>query len=241
VPTTSIRRPDAIANRLQSAIQRGEFKPQQALPSERVLAERWKVSRSIVREGIAMLVARGLLNCQQGRGTFVNPPDQQVGAQVWAEMARRHPDLQGSLLEFRQVLECEAAALAAERHDAADRLRLEQAGAAVERAWLSSDRRDQLTTDLAFHQAIAEATQNPIFAYLMASLHRLLLDHMQLSQAGTRPQSSITEQVSAQHRALLHAILARDPDAAAQAAAAHLDFVRVHLNHLQPRRRTKRR
>ncbi|HVT35727.1 MAG TPA: FCD domain-containing protein [Nevskiaceae bacterium] len=128
-----------------------------------------------------------------------------------------------------------SAALAAARHDAKDRARLEQTAAAVEQAWRSDDRRVQLTTDLAFHHAIAEATHNPVFSYLMGSLHRLLLDHMQLSQAGTEPKSGITDQVRAQHRELLRMILARDGKGATRAASRHIEFVRVRLNHLPPR------
>jgi DNA-binding FadR family transcriptional regulator len=230
-------RPESVARRLERAIQSGQFKPAQPLPSERALAARWKLSRSIVREGIAMLVAKGLLNRRHGSGTYVNEPDRQLGAQIWGRLASGATDLQSDLLEFRHMLECEASALAARRHGGADRTRLQAAGAAVEEAWAGGDRRQQLGTDLAFHHAIAEATHNAIFISLMSSLHRMLLDHMQVSQAGMQMRSSVTEQVRLQHRVMLQAILARDADAAAKAASTHLDYVRVRLNHMAPRAR----
>lgn len=228
------RRPETVARRLERAIARGELAPGQRLPSERTLAQRWKMSRPLVREGIAMLVAKGLLSRRQGAGTFLNDAADQVGVEVWADMARRHPHLQGDLLEFRHMLECRAAELAAERHTAADRQRLELAAAAADRAWAQDDRAAQRQADLALHLTIAESTHNPVFTYLMHSLHKLLLDHMQLSQAGTAPRTAPAEDVRRQHRKLVRAILARDAAAAAHAAGTHLEYVRVHLNHLGP-------
>lgn len=234
-------RPETVARRLEQAIRKGEIKPGDKVPSERELSARWKISRPIVREGISMLVSRGLLTRRQGLGTYLNDASEQLGSPVWADMARRHPNLQGDLLEFRRMLECQAAELAAERLTTADRVRLQQAGAAVEAAWTSDDRKSQIAADLAFHQAIAEATHNPVFSYLMNSLHKLLLDHMQLTAAGTPVRSAVNDQVRSQHGELLKAILAGDPQAAAQAAAAHIDFVRVRLNHMEPaaKRRAK--
>lgn len=227
---------EAIARRVERAIQRGDFSPGQRLPSERDLAERWQVSRSLIREGLAMLVAKGTLTRRHGSGTYVNEPDARLGVEIWRDMALRHDDLQGDLLEFRHMIERRAAELAAMRHNDKDRTQLEAAGAAVERAWSGTDRKEQLRTDAAFHHVIAEATHNPVFAYLMQSLHQLLLEHMQLTHAGTNLQSSVTQEVQNQHRTLLKAILSRDAAAAAAAASDHLDYVQVRLNHLPPRR-----
>ncbi|HZP13628.1 MAG TPA: FadR/GntR family transcriptional regulator [Nevskiaceae bacterium] len=229
-------RPDSIARRLERAIQKGQFAPGSRLPSERDLAQRWQASRSIVREGISMLVAKGLLSRRHGSGTYVNAPSDHFGAEVWADMSRRYPDLPADFFEFRHMLECRAAELAAERHDAGDRKRLQAAQAAVDAAFRGGDRELQMRTDIAFHHAIAEATHNPVFAYLMISLHKLLHDHMQLTLAGTTPRSEVFRHVVAQHRRLLDSILARDAVEAGRAAAAHIDFVRVRMNHLPPRR-----
>jgi DNA-binding FadR family transcriptional regulator len=231
----SASRPDNVARRLEQAIQKGEVKPGERVPSERALSSRWRISRPIVREGISMLVAKGLLSRRHGSGTYVNETTEQFGAEVWADMSRRYPDLPGDFFEFRHMLECRAAELAAERHDAADRKRLEAAEAAVSVAFQGTDRGRLMRTDIAFHHAIAEATHNPVFAYLMISLQKLLHDHMQLTLAGTDTQSDIYRLVRKQHRNLLLAILARDPVAAGKAAADHIDLVRVKMNHLQPR------
>jgi GntR family transcriptional repressor for pyruvate dehydrogenase complex len=233
--TQGAKRPENVARRLERSIQKGEFKAGDAVPSERALALRWGISRPIVREGISMLVAKGLLTRRQGLGTYVNDTTEQFGAEVWADMSRRYPDLPGDFFEFRHMLEVRAAELAAERHDATDRKRLEAAEAETDSAFAGDDRARQMRADLGFHHAIAEATHNPVFAYLMMSLQTLLYDHMRLTLAGTEPRDDVFKQVRAQHRALLKAILSGDSAMAGKVAAAHIDFVRVKMNHLEPR------
>ncbi|NGY03244.1 FadR/GntR family transcriptional regulator [Solimonas terrae] len=228
--------PEAVARRLDRAIKKGEFKAHEAVPSERVLAERWGVSRPIVREGIGMLVAKGILTRRHGRGTFVNDIEEQLGSEVWADMSRSHPYIQGDLLEFRHMLERHAAELAAERHTAKDATRLRETEEAVYAAFLNDDRRQRMIADLAFHHSIAEATHNPVYAYLMKSMHKVLYEHMQLTLIGTESNAREFRQVQAQHRALVQAILARDAHGAGRIAAEHIDFVRVRLNHLAPSR-----
>jgi DNA-binding FadR family transcriptional regulator len=202
------------------------------VPSERALAARWGISRPIIREGIGMLVARGILVRRHGRGTFVNETDEQVSAEVWAHLVRDDPNLQRDVLEFRHALERHAAQLAAECHDATDRERLRDAEAEVHRAFCGSDPERQMHADLAFHHTIADATHNLLHSSLTQSMHRMLYEHMQLSFCGHEGDDELKQQVRAQHRALLDAILSRDAEAAGISAAAHIDFVRIRLNYL---------
>lgn len=224
--------PEGVAHRLNGAIQKGDFRAGEKVPSERELAARWNVSRPIVREGISMLVARGVLQRRHGVGTFVNDTDQQLATDVWAHLVRDDPNLQGDLIEFRHMLERSAAELAAERHDAADRERLEAAEAAVDLAFRGNDTRQKMQADLLFHQAIADATHNQVYSSLMQSMHRILYEHMRLTLIGHETDVLVQKKVRAQHRALMEAILARDADTAGQITTGHIEFVRVQLNHL---------
>ncbi|MGH8445091.1 MAG: FadR/GntR family transcriptional regulator [Solimonas sp.] len=232
---------ERIARTLEAAVAARRY--EQRLPSERELAAQHQVSRATVREAIGLLVARGLLVRRRGAGTYINHQGSGAGgegsdgqiARLWADMAGRHPRLQENLIEFRAMLERQAAALAATRHDAADAQRLQSAFAAVESAYQGGDRAAQIRSDVGFHRAIADATHNPVFSYLMASLLKLLHEHVQLSLAGLEPQAAAAVRLRQQHRALLDAILARDAAGAEQAAGGHIEFVRVHLNDLGPR------
>lgn len=223
-------RSERVAEEIERSVFAYEFRGR--LPPERQLAVRYSVSRATLREALSLLVARGLLTRRQGSGTFINDDSDRRMAEVWSDMADRHPRLQDDLIEFRVMLECHTAQLAAARHDARDRARLAEAAEAVDVAYSRSDRREQIRADVAFHRAIADATHNPVFTYLVASLLKLLHDHVQLSIAGLEPRSETTQQLRAQHRALAEAILARDVGAAGHHADAHMRFVRVTLNDL---------
>ncbi|MFT4046524.1 MAG: FCD domain-containing protein [Solimonas sp.] len=225
------RRSDAIAHQLEQAVLDRTFAGR--LPPERELARRYGASRAIVREAIGVLVARGLLRRRQGDGTYVNDRADRRMAEIWSDMAQRHPRLQESLIEFRAMLEVRTAELAAQRHDARDRERLIRAEAAVNDAYSGDDRATQIRSDVAFHRAIADAAHNPVFSYLMGSLLDLLHDHVQLSIAGLAPQSETAGALRGQHGALLQAILSRNAVRARHAAGSHMDFVGERLNHLR--------
>lgn len=229
-----IRRADGVAQHLERAILEGRFRPDERLPSERDLATRWGVSRPTVREGIGLLVAKGLLVRRQGDGTYVNNRTDQKMAEIWEDMARRHPDIQGDLIEFRQMLECKTAELAAERFDDHDREAMEKAWAEVDAAYEMDDRHRQIRADLAFHRSIADAAHNPVFSYLLVSLIKLLGEHVKVSIAGLAPDSATARQLRLQHRAMLDAILAGDAAQAARAAGSHMEFVRTRLNDIKP-------
>jgi DNA-binding FadR family transcriptional regulator len=170
-----------VTRHLEQGIADGRYVAGQRLPAERTLAERLQVSRATAREAIGRLVARGVLERRQGDGTYVIAATERRMAEIWQDMARNHPMLQADLVEFRAMLEGRTAELAALRHDDGDRARLQAAHAAVDAAYSGSDRLAQIRSDVAFHRAIADATHNPVFSYLIASLLALLHDHVQVS------------------------------------------------------------
>ncbi|WP_334179134.1 FCD domain-containing protein [Pseudoxanthomonas sp.] len=217
---------------LEQGIAAGRYAAGRRLPAERTLAGHLQVSRATVREAIGLLVARGVLERRQGDGTYVVAAAERHMAEIWQDMARQHPMLQADLVEFRAMLEGRTAELAALRHDDDDRIRLQAAHAAVDAAYSGSDRQAQIRSDVAFHRAIADATHNPVFSYLVASLLALLHDHVQASLAGLSPQSPVSRQLRSQHDALLSAILARDAERARDTAGGHMDYVAVQLNAL---------
>ena len=221
-----------VIHHLEASILKGAFPVDRRLPSERALAEQLSVSRATVREAITSLVSRGMLVRRQGDGTYAVEQSDHRMAEIWLDMAQQHPMLQGDLVEFRAMLESRTAELAARRHDAKDRVRLQEALDSVDAAYAGSDRREQIRSDVAFHRAIADATHNPVFSYLMSSLLKLLHEHVQLSLAGLEPQSTTAQQLRQQHRALATAILARDAERARQVAGMHMDFVATRLNAL---------
>jgi len=220
---------DAVASMLESRILEGSLRPGDRLHSERALSSELGVSRPSLRAAIQQLAARGMVSTRHGGGTYVTDRLDAHFVDPWQQMLSGHPMLQQDLLEFRQMLESQAAGLAAERATAADLERLDRAHAALECAYASDDLATCIGHDVAFHQAISEAAHNVLIGHLSASLMRVIHGHVSsnLEHLHARPQQ--WDQLKAQHRAIWLAIHEHKPDDASRAARAHIDFVRKSM------------
>jgi GntR family transcriptional repressor for pyruvate dehydrogenase complex len=221
---------DAVASALEKRILEGSLKPGDRLPAERELAVELGVSRPSLREAIQRLAAKGLLTTRHGGGTVVTDRLEAQFAEPWQQMLAGHPMLQRDLLEFRQMLESQAAALAAERATDVDIATLDAAYATLE-AQYAADRLDAcIDADVAFHQAVAAASHNVMIGQLTASLMRVIHGHVSrnLEYLHARPASWV--EVRAQHRVIWLAIRERRAEDAAAAARGHIEFVRHSMD-----------
>lgn len=224
------RAADAVAAALEKRILEGSLKPGDRLPSEREFALEFGVSRPTLREAIQSLAARGLLATRHGGGTFVTDRLQATFVDPWQQMLAGQPLLHRDLLEFRQMLEGQAASLAADRATDADIAALDAAYERLDRAYLQDDMATCIEADVAFHQAVAEASHNALIGQLTASLMRVIHGHVStnLDYLHARPQR--WEQLRAQHRAIWQAIREHRPEDASRAASGHIEFVRVSMD-----------
>ena len=220
---------NAVASELEKRILEGSLKSGDKLPSERVLALDLGVSRPSLREAIQQLVSRGLLTTRHGGGTFVTDRLEAHFVDPWQDMLKGNPLLHRDLLEVRQMLEAQAASLAADRATDVDISRLDAIYAALEDCYTRGDLSACVDADVAFHQAVAEASHNVLVGHLTASLMRVIHGHVSnnLTHLHTRPQR--WSQLRAQHRAIWEAIREHKPQEAALAASEHIDFVRQSI------------
>lgn len=221
---------DSVAAELEKRMLEGSLKPGDRLPAERVLALDLGVSRPCLREALQKLVSKGLLSTRHGGGTHVTDRLEAHFVDPWQDMLKDHPLLHRDLLEFRQMLESQAAALAADRATDADLARLDAVHAALEASYSGDDLAVCIDADVAFHQAIAEAAHNVLIGHLTASLMRVIHGHVagNLEHLHARPQR--WNQLRAQHEAIWQAIRERNPEEAAQAARSHVEFVRQNID-----------
>lgn len=220
---------DAIATELETRILEGSLKPGDRLPAERDLAAEMGVSRPSLREAIQKLVSKGLVVTRHGGGTVVTDRLEAPFVDPWQQMLKGHPMLQSDLLEFRHMLEGEAARLAAERATDVDLERIDVAFTALDAAYEHDDMDACIDRDVAFHQAIAEASHNVLIGHLSSSLLRVIHGHVASNLAYLHGRSAQWGQLKAQHRQIWSAIRERRGFDASAAAREHIEFVRQSM------------
>lgn len=210
-----------IAEQITAAIESGEFKPGQQLPSERDLAQELGVSRPTVREALIALEVAGLVEVKVGVGAFVRAAGKNSPL----------PESDHSALEIMQaraLVEPELAALAA-RH-ITDEGKAELAGVVAAMRGQTARREWSQDSDRALHLLIAEHCGNQALREIAHTLWRGREEglsaafHQHLSR---RP--ALLDRIMADHDGIATAIAAADPDGARAAMAAHLDYVQREM------------
>ncbi len=220
---------DAVAASLEGRILEGSLKAGDRLPPERELAAEFGVSRPSLREAIQKLASKGMLQSRQGGGTYVTDSLNSTFFDPWHDMLGNHPNLREDMLEFRHMLEGQAAAWAAERATEADLVRLEQAFNKLNEAFVSGDAELRSDADIAFHQAIGDAAHNALLGHMSAALLRLMHDNIRLNLGELRAIPAADSLLISQHTAIYNAIRDHKPQVASAAAKTHIDFVRETL------------
>ncbi len=205
-------------DRLGEAIVGGHYAPGASIPPEAVLGEQLGVSRTVVREAVKSLVAKGLVSTGPKVGTRVLPGEQwnwfDPDVVAWQGRAGLTREFLRDLQELRRVVEPAAAALAAERATTQDIAEIETAYAGMRAAIEQGG--DYVTHDLRFHQGLLRASHNRMVEQMSKALSALLRASFEISTA--RPEGPA--QSLPLHRAVLDAVIARDP-AAATSASLH--------------------
>jgi GntR family transcriptional regulator, galactonate operon transcriptional repressor len=153
-----------VVERLGSRIVSGELKPGQTLPKEAELGQALGASRTVVREAMKSLAAKGLLVARTRTGTRVLPPTQwnllDLDVLSWRYAAMPRTQFFRELFEIRRMIEPAAAALAAQRATDADLAALAEAYDRMQAVDHASEA--AIDADLRFHQAILACTHNDL-------------------------------------------------------------------------------
>jgi GntR family transcriptional repressor for pyruvate dehydrogenase complex len=206
---------DAVLARLERRILSGALKVGDRLPSERSLCTEYNVSRPVIREVLRGLQERGYIEIHPGRGSFVRAVGAGDLARPLARMAQRAGVTPRDLVTARTMLECEAAAMAASR--GTDE-RIERVREALEAHQAARGLTALARSDLAFHEAVAQAGGNPVIAVMFGSI-RTLVYGLMLRSISDR---EVLEAGDPWHETIYEGIARRDPEAARAAMAEHL-------------------
>lgn len=223
-PIKSTRIYEEIVRQIKTLVQEGKLKSGDRLPPERDLAERFKVSRTSVREAFRALESMGLIEIRPGEGTFVREISVESLIEPLALVILTQREAVGELFEARRLLEPAIAGLAASRATPDEIHEMERI--LEEQAKEVAAGRTGLAQDAAFHAAIAASARNRAITRLVHALMDLLTQSREESlQIPGRPTRSHQD-----HRRILGAIRRRDAASAQRAMLDHLVAVEALLS-----------
>lgn len=196
--------------RLAQLINQGSLQPGDRLPSERLLADRMRVSRPTLREALRVMQLQGFITSRRGAGNFIAD-----GRSEELAFALQHFALH-DIFELRMLVEPSIAAVAAERATLQDISQLESI---LKRQEQQLERKKGVAeTDTAFHSALAESTHNRALRQVGATLMKVIAPSRNESlQTLERARLSL-----ASHRRILDAVKAGMPGEARNAMEEHI-------------------
>ena len=213
-----------ISNQLRELIIAGEFPIGSRLPSERDLSVQLGVSRPSLREALIALEVEGYIEVRMGSGIYVCEPPAQP-AEIFDLSGEEGPL---ELIQARALLEGEVAATAArlgkKRHFDAVKEAIDQ----MEADALAGIK--PIDADRQFHLRVAEATGNSVLVGVVRRMFDLRLGPLfdQLHSHFETPE--VWAQAIAEHRAVLDALRAKDPERAKEAMRHHMDVAYRRLS-----------
>lgn len=217
-----------LVREITERIERGFYPRGLQLPTEKDLIDEFGVSRTVVREAIANLRASGLVSTRQGIGAFVQQSAAPAAFRIDEQSLAVIEDVVKAL-ELRIAIESEAAALAAMRREADDLTSMREYCELME-AGLDNPA-DTVAADIAFHRAVARATHNEHFLKIFNYLGEVLIPRTRLAthQFDAVQPAQYMARIGAEHRRILSAIEASDPDSARAGMRMHLGGSRDRL------------
>jgi DNA-binding FadR family transcriptional regulator len=214
-----------LANRLEELIVSSHWGVGQTLPSERDMAEQFCLSRSVVRDAMRILAAKGLVNIRHGVGAVVTQDGRRAYVELLDLLLRRGNYTHQQLLHAREFLEESAAAATASDATVAERERIRDSLERYKEAIVTGQNPDQVDIVHAeFHTSLVQATGNPVLTDLISPM-------VEISANVTRPLIGHQDQWDdyLYHQAIYDAIAEGDAEGSRLAVQRHMELSAAHL------------
>lgn len=201
----------------------GKYRDNEMLPSERVICEELGVSRTVIREAVKSLEARGILAVIHGKGIRVVPATSaDISEAFMLYLQRQHRDVPvDDLMDVRVSLETSVAECAARRATAAETAELK---GILDRLQESTSSSELIQKDLEFHLKLAQLTHNMLFVTILESL--LFPLQRSFEKAFEEHDNKLSYR---QHVGIYKCVEAHDPACAREQMLAHLEHAARNL------------
>lgn len=208
-----------IIDQIKFAVEEGEIKPGEKLPSERFLAEALCVSRTSVKEAITVLESSGIIKVRPGVGMFLNKYSKE---ELLVKLSQIIVDDESNfkyLIELRQAIEADAAYYAASRITAEKK---EQLSLVYNKLITSEERAEvAIEEDYQFHITIVESAYNPVMLQVMNLLSDKIIKGLRESREDSIKDELLNKSVLKEHSNIYKAIMNNDSEKARQAMWEH--------------------
>lgn len=227
-PVKNVRTSENVLQQLKQSIVSRQFRPGSKLPSERELTETFQVSRVVIREAIRALELTGFVTIRQGPrgGAFVRELGFERLIESYSDLFMVGRLSAADLVQVRLHIQPEIARLAALRADDESKARLVEALAYEQVP--TTDHSEWVKRNQATDYALLEMCGNQLYRAIMEPLLELFQELVLV----VKPRWTVIHNPE-EHKAIVEAVLAGDPKAAAQAMTAHLDSLGDHLINLE--------
>lgn len=212
-PIVSFKKYEEIVKKLEWMIEDGYLIPGDKLPAERLLSQQLNVSRSTLTQAFRLLESKGIIVVRPGLGRFIRETTSTFDTN--SIIGNIQKSAITDLLEVREVVEKKTCELACERASAEDHNYLRK----------TLDTPLTSISDVSFHIAIAQASQNPIFINLMRSS----MDLLHSTREYTLLINRTPDEIYTEHIEILEALLIRNKDKATLAIDKHIKNIRKNI------------
>lgn len=210
---------ETVVHQIVQAINNGELKPGDKLPSERDMGAIFAVSRTVIRDALKTLVGLGMITIRHGTGAFINHLDHQEDVTRLASLLQISKGTAEELFQVREILESNAVTWCTQNATEEDIRQLENI---VSEAKKHEDESRLALLDAEFHLKIAEAAGNKVLMRLMVNLLDLLGENrLRVLMVPGRQRLSVLD-----HERIVEAIKIRKPELARQCMLKHIDDVK---------------
>lgn len=215
-----------LLNDLEQKITNETYVEGEKLPSERKLSEQYNISRNIVRQVLATLKEKGLIEVKPSRGAYVTLYDEEKLTESLKMIAGKYNTTIEDMLETREELEYITIRKAVHRRTDKD---IEHLKRICEKMDEEIELTKFLEWDLKFHKALAEATQNKILTILVQSFYDLTEKFPFMVTKYTSNFLNVTEKAQHEHWQLIHALKIQDIQLATNIIKEHMVSFREEL------------
>lgn len=206
---------DIVFDQLKEMIINQEWAPGDKIPSENEIAKMMSVSRVSVRSALQRLASIGIIESRQGEGTFVCEYSSARQLEHLTPLLMLSQVDYKALAEFRMILECKNAFLAAQRCTPELLKELNKNYNKYEKS--TNKGKENIEVDVDFHLLIAQATQNPFIIEVFSILKNYLIMGISKYQTFAGVESGVRY-----HKAILDAIKEKDSEKAYKIMEEHL-------------------